>query len=137
MSNLIQKTQISLSSAVLLLLVNMPKTFAITNSLSGNVLIDQVTGCPNFTGIIIHTFVFFALTFLSMDGANVNTLTKLKHTIYGTLIYFFITNPVVYKLIARIFGDWVADTNGCPTFMGLLLHSLVYMLSLIGVMFLP
>jgi uncharacterized membrane protein YwzB len=137
MSNILQKLQISLSSAALFTFMNMSSTYKLTDSLLDNKLLDSVTKCPNFAGIIIHTIVFFVLTFFSMQGSEVNIFTKLKHTIYGTLIYFFVSNPVTYKLVASLFGNWVADSNGCPTDIGVFLHTIVYLMVLFGVMFLP
>jgi hypothetical protein len=42
----------------------------------------------------------------------------------------------MYSLTGAILGRNIA-TNGCPTFMGVLLHSIVYFLFLVGVMYLP
>jgi hypothetical protein len=94
--------------------------------------------CPTNVGLLTHALVFFALTFLSMRSASyVSDGVKLKHSIYGTLIFYLISSPAMYSFVASILGSSVASPAGCPTVMGVVIHSLVFCAALIGVMYLP
>jgi hypothetical protein len=61
---------------------------------------------------------------------------KLKFSIYGTLIFYFITSPAMFNLTGSIFGDSIAN-QGCPTVYGVILHALVFGAALTGAMYLP
>ena len=119
MSTLEGKVLISLNSALLFLLMNLPKTYKI---LSNN-------ECPTNKSRLVHTFLFATFTFLSMVGSNSEVGIKLKHTIYGTLIYYLVSSPAIYSLTSCNYK--------CPQDKNVYLHSFVYFLSLIGVMYLP
>lgn len=132
MSTLQDKLYISIFSAFLFALVSSPYTYKLTN----NVVNTYSNNCPTYNGILLHTLVFFILTFLSMWRSNESNELKLKFSIYGTLIFFFIASPAMFGLTGSIFGDSIAH-QGCPTMWGVLLHALVYCIALFGVMYLP
>jgi hypothetical protein len=137
MSTFQQKLIISISSAALFGLVNLPQTYKFTNNLLNLNLYDNSLNCPTNTGLIIHTLVFFIITYLSMYKSNQIPGIKLKHTIYGTLIFYLISSPAVFSFISSIFGNQIATSNGCPTSTGVFLHAVIYCIALIGVMYLP
>jgi hypothetical protein len=132
MSSLQEKLHISIFSAFLFALVSLPYTYKLTNSVVNTYSND----CPTGNGLLLHTFVFFILTFLSMWRSNHSTELKLKFSIYGALIFFFIASPAMFGLTGSIFGDSIAQ-EGCPTVYGVLLHALVFCIALTGVMYLP
>jgi hypothetical protein len=132
-----QKLLISLGSAALFALINLPQVYRLTNSVSPVSLYNQDTSCPTAAGLIIHAIIFFALTFLTMRNASADTGTKLKHSLYGTLIFFLIASPAMFSVVSSVLGNWVASPAGCPTLSGVLLHSLVYCMALVSVMYLP
>ena len=132
-----QKLFISLGSAALFALVNLPQTYRLTDSILPLNLYNQETNCPTAAGLVIHAIVFFALSFLSMRNSSVDTGTKLKHSLYGTLIFFLIASPAMFSVVGSILGNWVASPAGCPTLTGVLLHAVVYCMALVGVMYLP
>jgi preprotein translocase subunit YajC len=41
--------------------------------------------------------------------------------------FFIIMNSKTYKMTSKIFGNWVANSEGCPTFSGFGLHTIVFM----------
>ena len=136
MASFNQKLTISAGSAALFALVNLPQTYKITERLSGVDLYNISSGCPTHLGLIVHAAVFFAISYLSM-GSVARTGIKLKHSLYGTLIFFLIANPVTFKLMSSIFGNQIADSSGCPTLLGIFVHALVYCVFLLAVMYLP
>jgi hypothetical protein len=125
MATLQQKMQISAGSAILFMAVNLPETYRLTNKILPCKLIDG--NCPTSMGVFIHTAVFFLVTLLTMGDIRENTFEKLKHSIYGTLIFFFLSSPTMYSL----------TQNKCPTFQGVLLHTFLYFIALVGLMYLP
>ena len=132
-----QKLRISLGSAALFALISLPSIYKLTNNLFPCNLYNAESQCPTNAGLLVHTAVFFLITLLSMTGADVDQKTKIKHSLYGSLIYFFISSPAMYSLVGGLFGNKIASSSGCPTLYGVLLHALVYATALIGVMYLP
>jgi len=132
-----QKLLISLKSATLFAIINYTGTFQLTDKWLPFDTFNPVTNCPTMTGQIIHTLVFFLITYLSMGNPQVNIPTKLKNSLYGTLIFFLLSSPAIYTLTSSLFGTWIGSSSGCPTLSGILLHSLVYCLVLVAVMYLP
>lgn len=122
MATLQQKVQISLGSAVLFSIINLPQTYKLTDSLLPCKLIEK--NCPTHMGLFLHTVVFFLITLLTMGRVDLNTL---KNALYGTLIFFFLSSPTIYSLTG----------NSCPKIGGVLLHSVLYFVALVGVMYLP
>jgi hypothetical protein len=59
---------------------------------------------------------------------------KAKYSLYSALVFLIVSSPVMYRLVSAVFGSWVA-TNGCPTLLGLLLHSVVFGAVVFGLMF--
>jgi hypothetical protein len=60
---------------------------------------------------------------------------KVKYSLYSALIFFLIANPITYKVVNSIIPG--VASNGCPTPFGLVLHTIVFFLALLGVMMLP
>lgn len=52
------------------------------------------------------------------------------------LLFFIVANPAVYRLVDSLLG-WIvgpiASPSGCPTTLGLIVHSLVFALLLVNV----
>ena len=57
------KAKFSLYSALIFFLVANPVTFRFTNSLIGGI---AVNGCPTSFGFLLHTVVFFLVSFAVM-----------------------------------------------------------------------
>lgn len=135
MSTFQKKLQISLGSAVLFMVTNLPQTYKITDKILPWKTITK--GCPTHLGLLTHTLVFFIITFLSMGNVKINPGIKLKHSLYGTLIYFLLSNPATYSFVGSLFGQQFSNRKGCPSVLGVLLHSIVYCAFLVAVMYLP
>ena len=52
----------------------------------------------------------------------------LKKKLVPLVVFFIVANPMTFKLVRSILGDWVASAQGLPTTAGLLLHSVVFVL---------
>ena len=68
-----------------------------------------------------------------MPEHSKSSVEKWKYSAIAGLLFFIIANPTVYKVVDKIIASAigigkVAGPAGCPTFGGLILHSLVYML---------
>lgn len=141
MATLNQKLTISLASAGLFALVNLPCTYNFTNKLSTDLLkvslYDQEKRCPTNVGLVVHALVFLLLTYASMYKSGQPNGIKWKHSIYGALIFYLISSPAVFSVVSKLFGDRFSTPDGCPKNEGILLHSLVYAGVLLGVMYLP
>lgn len=136
MASFEKKLVISAGSAGLFALVNLPQIYKLTSKLTSLNLYNFASGCPTSLGLIIHAFVFFIISYFSMGGIA-QTGIKVKHSLYGTLIFFFLSSPAMFKFVASILGSGIANTNGCPTLFGILAHAFVYCAALVAVMYLP
>ena len=55
--------------------------------------------------------------------------SKLKEALLAGVIFFIISNPMVYKLVDNLVGSIlgrIASPSGCPTNWGLIVHSAVF-----------
>ncbi len=62
---------------------------------------------------------------------------KWQITFFSALIFILVVHPITYKLTQKLFGGLigrVSDASGCPTTIGLALHTLVYILLVRGSM---
>ena len=50
------------------------------------------------------------------------------------MTFFIVATPETFRLVRRILGSWVATPTGCPSTMGLLVHTLVFVLIVWGMM---
>jgi len=53
---------------------------------------------------------------------------KLIISIISALTFFVIANPSTFRLVRGIIGSKIASPTGCPTTLGLVVHSIVFML---------
>ena len=54
---------------------------------------------------------------------------KLKSALIAGLMFFIISNPMVYKIVDDLVGGLlgrIASPGGCPTTWGLIVHSAVF-----------
>lgn len=66
-----------------------------------------------------------------------SSYTKWQISIFSAFIFILVIHPYTYiftqKLLGGILGK-IADTNGCPTTLGLIVHTIVYILLVRGSM---
>ena len=62
---------------------------------------------------------------------------KWQISIFSAFLFILVINPYTYmftqKLLGGVFGK-IADSSGCPTFIGLSIHTIVYILLVRGSM---
>lgn len=63
---------------------------------------------------------------------------KAKYSFYSALVFFLVANPETYKVTQMLFGGLFTVSNGgCPTPVGLMLHTVVFFFMLLGLMLFP
>ena len=63
--------------------------------------------------------------------------TKWQITFFSALIFLLVVHPMTYQLTQKLLGGIlgkIAEPSGCPTTMGLALHTIVYILLVRGSM---
>jgi hypothetical protein len=68
-----------------------------------------------------------------------NLALKAKYSFISALVFFIVANPETYKFTQTIFGSLfqVAYPMGAATPAGLLLHTIVFFLAMLGLMAIP
>ncbi len=66
-------------------------------------------------------------------------MMKVKFSAISALLFFLVANPELYKMTQSVFGSifMVAHPMGAATPAGLLLHTLVFFLATLGLMYVP
>ena len=62
---------------------------------------------------------------------------KWQISFFSALIFILVVHPMTYKLTHKLLGGVlgrISDPNGCPTTIGLALHTIVYLLLVRGSM---
>lgn len=135
---LANKTRISLSVALLFIIVSHPQVAKLLN----NVLPvwDNEMQCKTNLGIFVHTLLFFILNMGQMMIGDMNNEKlsvglKIKYSFWSTLMFFVLSNEETYILMNNLYP--VAGDSGCPNKTGIIIHAIIYFILLIGVMYLP
>jgi hypothetical protein len=69
-----------------------------------------------------------------------NIALKAKYSFYSALVFFLVANPETYKIIQWMLGGFVgtiANANGCPTPIGLFLHTILFFFVMLALMMFP
>jgi hypothetical protein len=148
---LFKKSLLSLLDTLFFFVISNPFTYKYVNKIFGNLKKDLIwnesTQCPKTYGYFIHVLVYFVINFASMYIMKIMKLNDLslllmfKFSLIGTLLYISLSNTDTYKLTNNILNK-VMDSdknimNGCPNINGLILHSGLFFIILLVMMFLP
>jgi hypothetical protein len=147
----IKKSLLSLVDTVFFFIISNPFTYKLVNKIFGlirpNLIWDEIGGCPTTIGYFIHVLVYFLINFISMFLMKMLKMNDLslglmfKFTFIGTLIYVLFSNNQTYKLTSGILGNVIDSNtiavNGCPKNLGIILHSGVFFITLLAMMYLP
>lgn len=66
-----------------------------------------------------------------------SSYTKWQISIFSAIIFIFVIHPYTYKFTQQLLGKLLgklAHANGCPTNLGLFVHTIVYILLVRGSM---
>ena len=65
-------------------------------------------------------------------------MLKAKYSFISALVFFIVANPETYKLTQMIFGNlFTVAEDGSATPNGLMLHTFVFFLTMLGLMMVP
>lgn len=59
---------------------------------------------------------------------------KFLISVISGLTFFIVANPETFRLVRRVLGPRIATPTGCPSTIGLLVHTLVFVLIVWGMM---
>lgn len=139
MSTINQKLIYSAIGAGLMILLANPFSSKLTNKIVGNDANCPSVGSHLLTSLLFLLLIFVIMLIPNMVGSSENKKSiwlLLKYSFYATLLFFVITNSEIYKLTSK-FGGITADSNGCPSIIGLIVHAFVFFLLTFVVMFFP
>jgi hypothetical protein len=59
-----------------------------------------------------------------------SSIQKWRISIFSAFIFLLVVNPYTYSITNKIFSKFIGTVsrNGCPTTVGLILHTIVYIL---------
>ena len=65
-----------------------------------------------------------------MAEGSPSSFKKWEITLFSAFIFLLVVNPYTYNVTNSLFSGLIGPIarNGCPTMVGLLLHTLVYIL---------
>lgn len=69
-----------------------------------------------------------------------NIALKAKYSFYSALVFFLVANPETYKIIQWVIGRFIGGTagvSGCPTPLGLFLHTVLFFCVMLALMMFP
>jgi len=60
---------------------------------------------------------------------------KITYSFYSAMLFFFLSSPILYQFIQKLYGSSITmSDNGCPTYMGLIIHTILYFLIILILM---
>lgn len=134
-----KKLYYSAIAALVFLVISLPQTYTITDSVSGSSLSLFDGSCPTPSGKFLHTAVFLTVLYFIIKLTDRKGLTPgmmFKYAFYSALIFFVLSSSDAYALTSNSF-DGLVNAAGCPTKRGVFIHSIVYLLVILLVMYLP
>jgi hypothetical protein len=93
--------------------------------------------CLNIENHFSQTLLFALIALLAHTSNSVNISIKLKHTLYGTLLFYLISNSELYQITNKILYNNILGIDNCPTNVGIIIHSIIYIIALVIMMYLP
>ena len=129
-----QKLYHAAISSCVFLVASLPYGYGKTNG-----FISADGDCPTYKSKLLHTLGFFALSLLVMKfvGKSEKPLQLMvKYATYASLLFFLLSSTEAFKFTGSLVNG-LADSTGCPTMTGVVVHTVLYGAALIGLMSLP
>lgn len=120
---------------ILFAVISSPFAYNLTSSLCEMVGLGETCrwGCPNMTGLALHSVVFALITraVLAFRGSCLTTKNKWIISLICGLMFFILSSPYAYKLetdiLEKIDGRLdIADIRGCPSTSGLAVNGVIF-----------
>lgn len=132
MSDLKKKIIISLKPAAIFVLLNLPAVYQLTNKFFGKTW-DEVAACPTPLGVVIHSAVFFLISYALMRNPRTSRETKVKHSLTSALLFAILSSGHAYKVVSKVLPS-VTTSSGCPTIVGIAVQTVLFIAGLVGIM---
>lgn len=73
---------------------------------------------------------------LEDEGEEYNSSDKWRYSIYSAIMFLIISSPCAYITVNHLLGSLakISSPTGCPTMIGLLVHTVVFTLIIRGMM---
>lgn len=118
-----QKLYHAAISACVFLVASLPYGYGKTNG-----FVSDAGDCPTYKSKLLHTLGFFALSLLVMKfvGKSDKPLELMvKYATYASLLFFLMSSTEAFKFTGSLV-DGLADSTGCPTLTGVVVHTVLY-----------
>jgi hypothetical protein len=131
-----KKAIISFQQALLFFFIASPVLYGLTGKLFGGAWGE----CPSGAGVVLHSIVFGLVVYILMQLSLPSPYTeksrnlKMRVALQQTILFMLLANPAMFSLVGKAVGSWASTPAGCPTSLGLLLHSAVFGLIDFGLM---
>jgi len=123
--------------------VSYPQVYSVTDKAVARYGHTYQNDCPTPEGKLLHTIVFYLLAYIAIWVLSYFALwtgskqQMVKCALFATLLFFLVSSPDVYQLTRGLSGKPLANEKGCPTPQGLIAHSLVFLVLLLVMSYLP
>lgn len=127
--------------ALLFALISLPQMYAQTSVFTS----ATSDSCPTTEGRLLHTAIFFALNYfilkliINTKCFNFEQMTDVelvKYAFVNTLLFYALSSSDLYKITNRIIPG-IANEAGCPDIKGIVVHSIVFLVILILISYVP
>lgn len=143
--NVDQKLLYPVVASSLFTAVSLPSVYHYTNGFFGTGRYDT---CPSPLTRLIHTGVYMLLQFLLLKVFELKRPVEERTpdnklfvwSIKGALLFSFISDPTLYELtsgvVKSLINVEIADDLGCPSLLGVGVHTIVFFFALYAIMML-
>jgi hypothetical protein len=112
-------------------IVSLPQIYMKTNS-----LLEENNGpCPTYKSKLLHTLIFAIFVAISIKyfmKIEDSLVDLIEYSLKVSLLYFFISSNEMYNLTNGLANGTInIAEDGCPTFAGMLVHTIIFSLILI------
>lgn len=118
--------------AGLFALLSLPHAHSLTEKLGDAVSLDLSSdGCLTQVGVLAHGLLFAlaSVAYQVFKGAAFMSATSWMQGLKYGALYVILANPMLYKVTNSVFqnlGLTLSDSEGCPSLVGVGVHTLVY-----------
>ena len=135
------KLSYALIGVIAFILVSSPEAYHHSGFLF-NTINDK---CPLPEGKLLHSLLFFAILYFATKifvsrHITYPTLSNdhvAKYAFYGTLMFFLISSSDAYAITRKLVSSTIVNSQGCPEFSGILLHSVLFFVLFLLTLYLP